>query len=198
VSAVSLLVLWSPDGSDPELVDPTPAPTSIAPDPTANTAERASAMATAGPVVTESPEESPASSPTPSSPEPTVPPTSQRASPTPTAVLTSTPEPTDSRPPRQTVVPVTLSRRPTPTPTPAPGLLQFRVSPWAEVSVDGKVVGTTPFKPVRLEAGDHEVILNEVILSNPSFMPLHKKVTILPGQTLMLEVDLSFEAFPKR
>jgi serine/threonine-protein kinase len=91
------------------------------------------------------------------------------------------------------VVPVTLSRRPTPTPTPAPGLLQFRVSPWAEVSVDGKVVGTTPFKPVRLEAGDHQVIL-----SNPSFMPLHKKVTILPGQTLMLEVDLSFEAFPKR
>ena len=71
--------------------------------------------------------------------------------------------------------------------------MQLLVLPWAEVSVDGEVVGTTPFKPVRLEPGDHVVIL-----SNPSYMPLRKKVRILSGQTLKLEVDLTFEAFPKK
>ncbi len=193
-SAVSLLVLWSPGGSDSEPAGGTLPPASVAADPTATTAESASAVAAAGQVANEPPEDVPTPSPTPPAPVTSQPPATAGASSTPRARLAPTPEPTRPRSSRQTVVPVTLSRKParTPTPAPAPGLLQLLVLPWAEVSVDGKVVGTTPFKPVRLEAGKHEVIL-----SNPSYMDLHKKVTILPGQTLKLEVDLSFEAFPK-
>jgi serine/threonine protein kinase len=79
--------------------------------------------------------------------------------------------------------------------TPVPeqtGTLQMRVVPWADVSVDGNPVGQTPIKPLRLASGPHTIRL-----SHPEFKPLTKKVTLRPGETVKLEVDLAQEAFPK-
>jgi hypothetical protein len=39
----------------------------------------------------------------------------------------------------------------------AAGLLQVAVRPWAEVSVDGNVVGTTPLDRISLGPGVHRV-----------------------------------------
>jgi serine/threonine-protein kinase len=56
-------------------------------------------------------------------------------------------------------------RKATPAPAPAPvpkgppGMLSFRVLPWADVFVDGTHVGTTPFEPVEVPPGKHEVRL---------------------------------------
>jgi serine/threonine-protein kinase len=72
------------------------------------------------------------------------------------------------------------------------GTLKLVVLPWAEVTVDGRSVGTTPLKPIILRPGVHTVVLN-----NPGFQPLNKKVTIRGGAATTLEVDLTFEAFPR-
>jgi hypothetical protein len=58
--------------------------------------------------------------------------------------------------------------------------------------VDGKSVGTTPFKPLSLPLGEHTIVLN-----HPSYKPVRKRVMIRPGVTTKLEVDLGFEAFPR-
>ncbi len=79
-----------------------------------------------------------------------------------------------------------------PTAVTATGLLQLRILPWAEVSVDGRAVGTTPLRPVSLEAGEHRVVL-----SHPSYKPLQKSVRIRADETTTLEVDLSYDAFPR-
>jgi hypothetical protein len=39
--------------------------------------------------------------------------------------------------------------------------------------------------------------MHTVILSNPSYHPLQKKILIEPGKVTTLVVDLGFEAFPK-
>lgn len=39
------------------------------------------------------------------------------------------------------------------------GTLSVRVRPWAQVFVDGELVGITPFAPVQLEPGNHSVIV---------------------------------------
>ena len=79
-----------------------------------------------------------------------------------------------------------------PTTAGAAGTLQVRVLPWAEVSIDGRVVGTTPFKPLTLPPGKYTVTL-----SHPDYRPLKKIVTVPAGGLVRLEVDLSFEAFPR-
>jgi len=111
---------------------------------------------------------------------------------------TPAPAPTASgSPARRSAVPVTLSRQPPATPAPpvAPtraGFLQLLILPWAEVRVDGQAVGTTPLKPIRLAVGEHSVELR-----HPAYVPLRKTVTVRLGETTKLEVDLSFEAFPR-
>jgi serine/threonine-protein kinase len=77
-------------------------------------------------------------------------------------------------------------------PAAATGLLQFHILPWAEVTVDGKPLGTTPLRPVSLEVGEHQVVL-----SHPGYKPLKKSVVVRTGATTTLEVDLSYEAFPR-
>ena len=73
-----------------------------------------------------------------------------------------------------------------------PGVLQLRIKPWAEVSVDGTIVGTTPLKPLILSPGDHVVQL-----THPDYKPLRRKVTLKPAQTTKLELDLAWEAVPR-
>jgi serine/threonine-protein kinase len=81
---------------------------------------------------------------------------------------------------------------PTPAPPLADGLLQLRVRPWAEVVIDGTVVGQTPLRPVSLPPGRHTVQLR-----HPDFKPLTRKVTIESGSTFRLEIDLTWEAVPR-
>jgi hypothetical protein len=89
--------------------------------------------------------------------------------------------------------PTPVATQPTPpTAMPAMGTLQLWVLPWAEVSIDGRAVGTTPFKPLTLPPGTYTVML-----SHPDYRPLKKTVKVAPSETTRLEVDLSFEAFPK-
>ena len=65
-------------------------------------------------------------------------------------------------------------------------MLQVAVKPWGEVSVDGKVVGTTPLDRITLGAGAHLVRVK-----NPAFEPWEGRVVVRPGQTERLLVDLT-------
>jgi serine/threonine-protein kinase len=60
------------------------------------------------------------------------------------------------------------------------------VTPWADVSVDGVPRGQTPLSRIPLPAGRHNVLL-----THPDFRPYPRRVTIRPGETLRLVVDLS-------
>jgi serine/threonine-protein kinase len=78
-------------------------------------------------------------------------------------------------------------------PGPAVGHLQIGVVPWANVSLDGVRVGTTPLAPVALFAGTYTARLE-----HPDFKPLVRKVTIRPGQTTPLRFDLRQDAIRNR
>jgi hypothetical protein len=90
--------------------------------------------------------------------------------------------------------PTTLPPAPSPAPTPRaveavpelPGLLQVAVRPWGEVSVDGKIVGTTPIDRITLGAGVHVVRVK-----NPAYDVWEGRVVVRPGQTERLIVDLT-------
>ena len=113
----------------------------------------------------------------------------EAATPRPVLTPAPTPEPTPrSAPPASFVPAATL-------PTPAPlasASLQVRVRPWAEVRIDDKVVGTTPFAPLSLKPGVHTL---EFV--HPDFQPVRRKVTLTPGQTLKIELDLALDAVSK-
>ena len=84
-----------------------------------------------------------------------------------------------------------LAATPDPASTPVAderGGLLVVVSPWATVSVDGQLLGDTPLGRVQLDAGRHDVLL-----VHPRFEPFHRRVTIRPGDTLRLVVDLDVE-----
>jgi hypothetical protein len=62
--------------------------------------------------------------------------------------------------------------------------------PWATVFVDDKPQGATPLSQLQLTPGTHTVRLE-----NPGYLPLRRTLTIKPGETTALRVDLSQEAF---
>jgi len=70
--------------------------------------------------------------------------------------------------------------------------LQLLVLPYAEVRIDGRLLGTTPMKPVSLEAGTYTVWF-----THPDYQPLQRRIVIRPGETLKVELDLRREAFPR-
>jgi serine/threonine-protein kinase len=73
------------------------------------------------------------------------------------------PPPDPKRPPRKPKEPKEPKAKPEPLPPPPPPpsaadeLVDFRVRPFGTVSVDGKLVGDTPFPPVKLSPGTHRV-----------------------------------------
>jgi len=71
----------------------------------------------------------------------------------------------------------------------AEGALLVLVRPWADVSVDGVPVGQTPLAAIPLAAGPHQVLLN-----HPEFQPYPRRVTVRPGETARLVVDLTVDA----
>ncbi len=67
-----------------------------------------------------------------------------------------------------------------------PGTLSLEAAPWAEVSLDGKVIGETPLANVTVSAGAHSVVFR-----NPdSGKSIKRPVQVHPGQHLTLKVDL--------
>ena len=80
-----------------------------------------------------------------------------------------------------------------PSTEPATGFLQVGVTPWADVSIDGVLVGQTPIPRLPLSPGVHDVLL-----SHPDFQPYPRRVTIRAGETLRLVVDLTSDAVRRR
>jgi serine/threonine protein kinase len=66
-----------------------------------------------------------------------------------------------------------------------PGQLQVAVRPWGEVSVDGRVIGTTPLDRFTLPAGTHVVRVR-----HPLYEVWERPVAIKPGETAKMVVDL--------
>ena len=81
----------------------------------------------------------------------------------------------------------------TATPRPPHGYVRILVFPWAEISIDGKSVGTTPLPAMELPPGEHVVRI-----SHPEYRTFQRVIKIKPGETLRLEVDLRQEAFPTK
>ena len=83
---------------------------------------------------------------------------------------------------------------PGPTPTPqADGALLVVVRPWADVSVDGVPRGQTPLARIPLSPGPHAVSL-----THPDYQPYPRRVTIRPGETFRLTVDLATDGVRRR
>jgi hypothetical protein len=69
------------------------------------------------------------------------------------------------------------------------GWLQFGVRPWAHVSLDGHVLGTTPLRVLALPPGTYTIQLD-----NPGYQPVTRMVEIRAGETTPLKVDLTQDA----
>jgi serine/threonine-protein kinase len=66
------------------------------------------------------------------------------------------------------------------------GGLRVLATPWANVSVDGERVETTPFaRPIPLPPGKHWILL-----THPEAPPLEREITVAPGETVTLEVTM--------
>src|SRR5258708_15674103 len=71
--------------------------------------------------------------------------------------------------------------RPVPRPRQLPGYLSVNSRPWAELSVDGQVVGNTPQVRVRVIPGRHHLLL-----ARPGFQAHSTWVEVAPGATVRL------------
>jgi serine/threonine-protein kinase len=113
----------------------------------------------------------------------------------PVALPTSTPTPA---PPPRTPDPSVVEPKAAPTPTPSPkpepeGALLVVARPWADVSVDGVPRGQTPLARIPLAAGPHAILL-----THPDYQPYRRRVTIRPGETFRLTVDLATDGVRRR
>jgi len=71
--------------------------------------------------------------------------------------------------------------------------LQLIVVPWAEVRIGDKALGRKSSEKIALEAGEHMLVFE-----HPDYRPLGRKVSLLPGETARVIVDLAEEAVKKR
>ena len=111
--------------------------------------------------------------------------TTTPATPVPTPLATPTPAPVPDRDP----VPPPASAAA----SDAEGALLVVVQPWADVSVDGVPRGQTPLGRIALPPGPHAVLL-----AHPDFLPYPRRVTVRPGETLRLVVDLRSDGVRRR
>jgi eukaryotic-like serine/threonine-protein kinase len=75
----------------------------------------------------------------------------------------------------------------------APGTLVLKVKPWADVTIDGRVVGRNLPPKVSLSPGPHTLVL-----SHPDFEPFKRILTIRSGETSTLAIDLKDEAVRRK
>jgi serine/threonine-protein kinase len=74
-----------------------------------------------------------------------------------------------------------------------PGWLLVVVTPWAEVTVDGKPAGQTPLTRIPVLPGAHSVVL-----SHPDFLPYPRRVTLRAGEALKLVVNLETDGVRRK
>ncbi len=116
------------------------------------------------------------------------------AAPAPTATVTpkvlapASPDPVALPPPAPAPAPTTEEphRRVETKAAPRPGWIDARISPWADIFVDGRKVGTTPMKPFELSAGPHTIELRNGELE----VKTTRQVRVRSGETQTLRVDL--------
>jgi serine/threonine-protein kinase len=103
------------------------------------------------------------------------------------AVLPVTPEPGEVR-----TVPAPAAPTP-PAPEAAPPApasattLWVRVTPWAQVFLDGDLLGMTPLQPVRVTPGHHNLIL----VNGPLHVRKKFPVDVRPHERRVLKLDLA-------
>ena len=151
-------------------VDESPSPTAaLSPSPSTAAPSAIRPSPPSSPAAAASPSPAPATAE--ATPHPAAP-----ATPSPAAAVQSTPAPTTS-----------------PTPEPSAGTLLVVVQPWADVTVDGVVIGQTPLGHIPLPVGSHDVLL-----THPDFQPFPRRVTIRAGQTFRLTVNLPTDGVRRR
>ena len=74
-----------------------------------------------------------------------------------------------------------------------PGQLQVAVRPWGEVSVDGRVIGTTPLDRITLPVGTHVLRVR-----HPLYELWERPVSIRSGETAKVVVDLPTQGVRKQ
>jgi serine/threonine-protein kinase len=181
VAAAAAFALWARRPAEPvAVVQASPAPSlapatvaaavPVAPTPTVPAVPVDAPPAIAVPAPTLAARPTPRPNPfavrPPATHAPAPPPTTMAAAPVP--VTTLAPAPT-------TTVPAAPA---------GPGMLQMVVKPWGEVTIDGRMVGTTPLDRISLSAGTHAVSVR-----HPLYEQWDGRVTIRPGQTERVVVD---------
>ena len=164
---------------------PSPLPYTLVPDTTVATPP-ARVPESAPTTLRASPAPGPPSPAGVSTPRPASPATTVSALPSPTtAPSTPAAVPSTAPPsPRETTV---VPPAPVPSPSPAArGWLRVLPIPWADVTVDGRVVGQTPLAPIALAPGSHSVVL-----THPQYRLFTRKVEIRPGETTTIRLDFT-------
>ena len=175
LAAAAALAMWRSQHAGSH---PTPAPSLVAEPPAQVTLPAAPA---------------PVPSPTAVAPHPTSVRATRAPRPSPTGAA-----PTEAAPPPDTSPAVPSPPTPVATATPhpaqpSPGALLVVARPWADVSIDGVVVGQTPLQRLTLSPGPHDILL-----THPEFQPFKRRVTIRAGETFRLAVDLATEGVRRR
>ncbi len=120
-------------------------------------------------------------------PRPVSPPVTAAAAPSPTpSTPAAVPSTTPPSPREATVVPTAPAPPPATPAPPIQGWLLVLPKPWAEVMVDGRVVGTTPLARFPLPPGSHSVVL-----THRDYRPFTRKVEIRPGETTTIRLDFT-------
>jgi hypothetical protein len=78
-----------------------------------------------------------------------------------------------------------LNSIPTPAASTGEGVLSVDAVPWAELSLDGKALGTTP-REMRLGAGSYVLTA-----TNPTLGSKDERVTVVAGKRLSLNVKFA-------
>jgi serine/threonine-protein kinase len=119
-----------------------------------------------------------------------IPPTPTAATPVPTTLPAASPVPTPATTAPRLVEPTTTTDSAPPVPR---AYVQLIVVPWAEVTIGDKAMGRKSSEKIAVEAGEHVLVFE-----HPDYRPLRRKVSLLPGETLRVIVDLAEEAVKKR
>lgn len=113
--------------------------------------------------------------------------------PPPPVVAEAPPAPAPTPPPEPEPAPVPVApvapvapKKPPPKPA-GKGKLVVRVNPWADVLVDGQMVGATPLKPLELSAGKHSVTVTNGELGKTKTL----SVDIRAGRQEFVEVNFA-------
>jgi serine/threonine-protein kinase len=110
--------------------------------------------------------------------------------PAPAATLVPAPVAAAAAPVAPAAVPTSV---PPSTTAAEPGQLQVAVRPWGEVSVDGRVIGTTPLDRITLPVGTHVLRVR-----HPLYELWERPVTIRSGETAKVVVDLPTQGVRKQ